>query len=61
MNSEKSNLLSFKETFPYVLKETLKWMENKKNNLKHSLRNLNEDDMYEIKMCFNEVGISLPF
>ena len=29
LNAEKSNLISFKETFPYILKESLKWVLNK--------------------------------
>lgn len=57
--SEKSNLFSFKETFPYVLKETLKWLSGKKSNLKHSLKNLNEEDYQLIKSCFEESGIPL--
>jgi chromosome segregation ATPase len=57
--SEKSNLFSFKETFPYVLKEALKWLSGKKSNLKHSLRNLNEDDYLLIKSCFEDSGIPL--
>lgn len=57
--SEKSNLFSFKETFPYVLKEALKWLSGKKSNLKHSLRNLNEEDFQLIKSCFEESGIPL--
>lgn len=59
--SEKSNLFSFKETFPYVLKETLKWVTGKKSNLKHSLRNLNEEDFQLIKSCFDESGLPLNF
>lgn len=61
VNSEKSNLFSFKETFPYVLKEALKWSSGKKSNLKHSLRNLNEDDFTVIKHCFDDAGIPLNF
>ena len=61
LNSEKANLISFKETYPYVLKEALKWVTNKKSNLKHSLRNLNEEDMIEIKNCFSEVGLPINF
>ena len=57
--SEKSNLFSFKETFPYVLKEALKWLSGKKSNLKHSLKNLNEEDYQLIKACFEESGIPL--
>lgn len=57
--SEKSNLFSFKETFPYVLKESLKWLSGKKSNLKHSLRNLNEEDYLLIKSCFDESGVPL--
>jgi len=57
--SEKSNLFSFKETFPYVLKEALKWLSGKKSNLKHSLRNLNEEDYMLIKNCFEESGVPL--
>jgi hypothetical protein len=40
MNVEKSNLISFKETIPYVLREALKWVLNKNSKLKHSLRTL---------------------
>lgn len=57
--SEKSNLFSFKETFPYVLKEALKWLSGKKSNLKHSLKNLSEEDYQLIKSCFDESGIPL--
>lgn len=59
VNSEKSNLFSYKETFPYVLKESLKWAAGKKSNLKHSLRSLGEEDFSAIKGCFEEAGFNL--
>ena len=61
MKSENSNLQSFKETFPYVLKESLKWVVNKNSKLKHSLKNLNEDDVEQVRECFKDAGIPLNF
>jgi len=61
LHSEKANLLSYKESFPYILKEILKWMQNKSNTLRHSLRNLNDEDLNEIKDAFREAGINYNF
>lgn len=46
-------------TFPYVLRESLKWLLNKNNKLKHSLKSLNEEDIELIKSVFVEVGTPL--
>jgi len=61
INAEKSNLISLKETYPYVLKESLKWVLNKSSKLHHSLKSLNEEDIIEIKDIFKEVGVPLNF
>lgn len=45
LNAEKSNLISYKETYPYVLRESLKWVLNKSSALKHSLKSLQQDDV----------------
>lgn len=59
MHAEKISLQSFKETFPYVLKETLKWVANKKNNLKHAIKCMSEEDQEEIKDIIKNIGFNL--
>ena len=41
MNAEKSGLLSLKETYPYVLREAIKYAKGENSKLKHSLKSLN--------------------
>lgn len=60
LNSEKSNLVSFKESFPYILKgttwrcriESLKWVLNKNSKLKHALKSIGEEDQLVLRECF---------
>lgn len=59
LNSEKSNLISFKESFPYILKESLKWLMNKNSKIRHAIRALNDDDQQIIRECFTELGINI--
>eukprot|EP00828_Plagiopyla_frontata_P010791 TRINITY_DN1584_c0_g1_i9.p1 TRINITY_DN1584_c0_g1~~TRINITY_DN1584_c0_g1_i9.p1 ORF type:complete len:496 (+),score=111.14 TRINITY_DN1584_c0_g1_i9:138-1625(+) len=49
VHAQKISLEAFKETFPYVLKETLKWVANKQNKLKHAVKCLTEEDQNEVK------------
>ena len=63
INSEKANLVSFKETFPYVLRESLKFVmpEYKNSTLKHSLKNLEDDDSLKVRSVFKDLGLDLKF
>lgn len=38
IKSENCKLMSFKETYPYILREALKYVLNKSSKLKHSLK-----------------------
>lgn len=49
LNAEKSNLQSLKETYPYVLKEAMKCVLQQNNKLRHSLKQLNDDDVQLIR------------
>lgn len=51
--------MSFKETFPYILRESLKYVLNRGSKLKHSLKPLNDEDFEQVKSCFTEVGYDL--
>lgn len=51
--------MSFKETFPYILRESLKYVLNRGSKLKHSLKPLNDEDFEQVKSCFIEVGYEL--
>ncbi|EGR28299.1 hypothetical protein IMG5_179190 [Ichthyophthirius multifiliis] len=59
MKSEQFQLVSFKESFPYLLRESLKYILNRNSKLKHSLKTLNEEDIQQVKECFLEVGVEL--
>ena len=59
---EKSNLISLKETVPYLLKESLKYVLNKKSRLQHTVRNLSDPVLQgEIIEIFKELGIEVKF
>ena len=40
MKAESANFESYKETFPFILRESLNWVQNKNNKLKHSIKTL---------------------
>jgi hypothetical protein len=45
LNAQQSNCISFKETFPYVLRESLRYVQKKPSKLKHSLRTLSDEEV----------------
>ncbi len=45
MNMEKANFISLKETYPYILRESIKMVTNKSARLKHYLKVLNPEDV----------------
>jgi bacterioferritin (cytochrome b1) len=45
-------LQSYKETFPFILSESLNWMQGKNNKLRHSIKTLNKEDEQVIKRVF---------
>ncbi|CAK55991.1 unnamed protein product (macronuclear) [Paramecium tetraurelia] len=59
MNSEKSQLVSFKESFPYILKEALKWVLKQNSKIKHAMKSVGEEEQKIIRDCFHEVGINV--
>jgi hypothetical protein len=61
LNSEKFKLVSYKETYPYVLKETLKFLTKKTSRLQHSLKQLTEEEAQQVRDTFKDVGIELNF
>lgn len=42
MRAERANFESYKETFPFILRESLNWVMNKNNKLKHSIKTLTQ-------------------
>lgn len=41
LKAEKANFESYKETFAFILRESINWVTNKNNKLKHSIKTLN--------------------
>lgn len=60
VNSEIANLQSFKETFPFILSESLSWVMGKSNKLKHSLKTLSSEEEKSIKRVFKDLSLN-PF
>jgi hypothetical protein len=60
LKAEKANFESYKETFAFILRESLNWVTNKNNKLKHSVKTLNTEDMQMIKAVFKELDYN-PF
>ena len=51
---------SFKETFGFILRESLSWVQSKPNKLKHSVKTLSKEDLEIIRESFRELGLN-PF
>ncbi len=60
LKAEKANFESYKETFAFILRESLNWVTNKNNKLKHSVKTLTNEDMQMIKAVFKELDYN-PF
>jgi accessory colonization factor AcfC len=60
MKAERANFESYKETFPFILRESLNWVQQKNNKLKHSLKTLTNEDILVIKGVFKELNLN-PF
>ncbi|KAL4491464.1 hypothetical protein ABPG72_008120 [Tetrahymena utriculariae] len=61
IKSYNCQLISFKETFPYILRESLKYALNRNSMIKHSLSKLNDEDINQVKDCFTKAGIEFKF
>ena len=59
INAEKFNLISLKETYPDVLKESIKYVLKKNSKLAHALKSRAEEDVEELRGIFKEVGVPL--
>ena len=57
--SEMLNLKSLRETYPYLLKEALKFVLNKKHKLVHSLKPFTQEELVSIQEAFNDAGVDL--
>ena len=61
MSSQIASLQSYRVTFPYILGESLTWIQGKTNKLKHSIGTLTSEDEVRIKKVFKELQLSPPF
>ena len=61
LSIENANFRSFKESFSFVLRESLCWALNRKNKLQHSMKSLDEEDKVLITKTFQEVGLKSPW
>lgn len=60
INAQIATLQSYKETFPFILSETLAWVQRKNNKLKHSIKTLSNEDEATIRKVFKEADLN-PF
>ncbi len=60
LRAEMANISSYKETFAFILRESLNWVMNQNNKLKHSVKTLNTEDYNLIKNVFDELHLK-PF
>jgi chromosome segregation ATPase len=60
INAQVATLQSYKETFPFILSETLAWVQRKNNKLKHSIKTLSNEDEATIRKIFKEADLN-PF
>lgn len=59
LSSEKANLDYFKENFWYLLRESLNYVLQKNNKLKHAMNSLETKDKQTLKETFSAVGRKL--
>ena len=59
IKSENMNFKSYKDTFNYVLRESLNFVTNKGNRLQHSLKTLDEEDKQMVRKTLSEFGIKI--
>lgn len=55
-----ATLQSYKETFPFILSETLAWVQRRNNKLKHSIKTLSNEDEATIRKIFKDADLN-PF
>jgi predicted RNase H-like nuclease (RuvC/YqgF family) len=60
INAQVATMQSYKETFPFILSETLAWLQRKNNKLKHSIKTLSNEDEATIRKIFKDADLN-PF